>query len=649
MKKVFCLVILYLISHFVLGQNRIDSLKNKLQDVKSGPERASILADICIAYRLTAPDSAIVYGDSAISLARKTNNPFAEYKALAGKSWAYNSMGNVSFSMTNAYKALDIGRNIKMDKTNFSMAYNAIGSGYRILKQFDKALEFYYREIALYKTDQPDIGNISGLLGLTSTYLNLHQLDSASFYLKRAQLMNEKLNYDYPVVMLILGNLEEEKGNLDKSLVFYRNSIERSKTDQIFRHMPDAYNGISRVFIRKNQRDSSIFYARKGLEAGKRLSRKSGIMESSELLAELYEPVDSKKALEYFKLAAAAREEVFGLVSIQSVESILSQEKDRQQELEAAKAAYKNQLRQYGLAGGLIALLIISILLYRNNRRKHKNNILLESQKAEIENALSQLKSTQAQLIQSEKMASLGELTVGIAHEIQNPLNFVNNFSEVNEELLTEMKDELNKGNIEDAKEIANDAIENQQKILHHGKRAEAIVKGMLQHSRQSTGKKEPTDINALCDEYLRLSYHGFRAKDKTFKVEIKTDFDNTIDKINMVPQDIGRVVLNLINNAFYAVNEKTKLQSASYGPRVIVQTKKINNNIEIRVADNGNGIPQNIVDKIFQPFFTTKPTGSGTGLGLSLSYDIVKAHGGELKVESEDGKGTNFIIHIPD
>ena len=266
----------------------------------------------------------------------------------------------------------------------------------------------------------------------------------------------------------------------------------------------------------------------------------------------------------------------------------------------------------------------------------------------QVEARTFELKASQSQLIQSEKMASLGELTAGIAHEIQNPLNFVNNFSEVNKELLTEMKEEINKGNLDDAKAIANDVIANEEKINHHGKRADAIVKGMLQHSRSSSGVKEPTDINALADEYLRLAYHGLRAKEKSFNATMNTDFDETIGNINIIPQDIGRVILNLITNAFYAVDEKKKQTGNDYEPTVSVSTKKDGSNIFITVKDNGNGIPDAIREKIFQPFFTTKPTGQGTGLGLSLAYDIIKAHGGDLKVKSETGNGTNFIIQLP-
>jgi len=277
-----------------------------------------------------------------------------------------------------------------------------------------------------------------------------------------------------------------------------------------------------------------------------------------------------------------------------------------------------------------------------------KQNEVITEQRNTLEKTLSELRLTQNQLIQSEKMASLGELTAGIAHEIQNPLNFVNNFSEVNSELIGEMKDELIKGNITEAKTIAEQIDENEQKIIHHGKRADAIVKGMLQHSRTSTGKKEPTNINSLADEYLRLSYHGLRAKDKEFNATMNTDFDQSMGNFNIIPQDIGRLLLNLYNNAFYAVTEKKKQQPEGYEPTVSVSTKKIGDKVEVRVKDNGNGMPQKVVDKIFQPFFTTKPTGVGTGLGLSLSYDIVKAHGGEIKVETKEGEGSELIILLP-
>jgi signal transduction histidine kinase len=268
------------------------------------------------------------------------------------------------------------------------------------------------------------------------------------------------------------------------------------------------------------------------------------------------------------------------------------------------------------------------------------------AQAKEIEKAYRDLKATQAQLIQSEKMASLGELTAGIAHEIQNPLNFVNNFSELSNELIDEMKTELDKGEVREAIIIAEDIKQNLEKINHHGKRADAIVKGMLAHSRTSTGQRELTDINALAGEYLRLSWHGLKAKDPSFNVSLHFEPDELLPKLNVVPQDIGKVLLNLINNAFYAVDEKRKSGMEGYEPSVTISTRKEKDKVEIKVRDNGNGIPEKVLDKIFQPFFTTKPTGQGTGLGLSLAYDIVKAHGGEIKVETE--YGTVFIISLP-
>jgi len=348
---------------------------------------------------------------------------------------------------------------------------------------------------------------------------------------------------------------------------------------------------------------------------------------------------------------------------LQSILNIIQQD-------ESIPAEQKNVILQ-SLKNADKELEITAFKLDRTEKVKRTTAILLEETIEELEQkrkaieesnialtkSLEELKAAQAQLVQSEKMASLGELTAGIAHEIQNPLNFVNNFSEVSNELLDEMKIEIDNGNYEEVKVITNDVKQNLEKILHHGKRADGIVKGMLQHSRSSTGAKEPTDINVLADEYLRLAYHGLRAKDTFFNVTMHTDFDETLGLINIIPQDIGRVILNLITNAFYSITEKKKQDPDRFDPVVTISTKKINarpddpverDKVKITVKDNGNGIPKKVLDKIFQPFFTTKPTGQGTGLGLSLSYDIVKAHGGELKVETNEGEGSEFIILLP-
>jgi len=400
---------------------------------------------------------------------------------------------------------------------------------------------------------------------------------------------------------------------------------------------------MSSLFINTGKTDSAIHYANivaRSWDLGN--SERKNILEAIDNLATVYKLTGNKDSIiKYAELNQKLKDSFYGVDKDREIQNISFNDRLTKEELLASQAKYRSRIQEYGLSAGLCALLLIAALLWRSNQNKQKS-------KAEIEKAYSELKATQTQLIQSEKMASLGELTAGIAHEIQNPLNFVNNFSEVNKELMIEMKEEIDKGNMEGVKTLANDIIDNEEKINHHGKRADAIVKGMLQHSRTSEGLKEPADINALADEYLRLSFHGFRAREKTFNVAIKTDFDNTIGKINMVAQDIGRVLLNLYNNAFYAVSEKKKQNPENYEPVVSVSTKKMHDKIEIIVRDNGSGISPQILNKIFQPFFTTKPAGAGTGLGLSLSYDTVRSHAGILKVESKEGEGTAFFVELP-
>ena len=372
---------------------------------------------------------------------------------------------------------------------------------------------------------------------------------------------------------------------------------------------------------------------------------RQSVLRDYKLLASLYEKTGQElKAKEVYKSFISLQDSISADQSKYRTISFETEQQITDNEIAISKLESENKLsaqsRNFTIGIAALLLILAGSIYYRFQSKKKANAVL--------EKTLTDLKSTQNQLIQSEKMASLGELTAGIAHEIQNPLNFVNNFSEVNKELLVELKDEIKKGNLDDVIAIADDVIANEERINHHGKRADAIVKGMLQHSRNTNNAtKEPTDINALADEYLRLAYHGLRAKDKTFNVTMKTDFDQSIGSINIIPQDMGRVILNLITNAFYVVDEKKKQQPQGFEPTVSVSTKKVNGKVELRVADNGNGIPQKILEKIFQPFFTTKPTGQGTGLGLSLSYDIVKAHGGELKVETKEKEGSEFIIQL--
>jgi len=486
---------------------------------------------------------------------------------------------------------------------------------------------------------------------LCGYYLDINKADSALHYARLSIETSDKLNiglYDMASICLtgaayaLAGDTANADSAFIKALSILPN-IKLSSLRSLF------YETYIKYLIQASRLKQAESFCRQFINLGNTANSNAIRLTAVVYMQQLFDALhQTDSAYYYSRQESKINAAIFSEGNINRLQALSFHEKLRKIEAMEEQTAYNNQIKEYILAVSLFFFIVIGIFLYRNNRQKHNANILLQEQKQKVENTLNELKSTQAQLVQSEKMASLGELTAGIAHEIQNPLNFVNNFSEINKELLTEMNEEIAKGNLDDAKAIAKDVIDNEEKINHHGKRADAIVKGMLLHSRSSSGIKEPTSINALADEYLRLAYHGLRAKDKTFNATLKTDFDSSIGNINIIAQDIGRVILNLINNAFYVVDEKKKQIGQSYEPIVSVSTQKTGEKIFISVKDNGNGIPSKVLDKIFQPFFTTKPTGQGTGLGLSLSYDIVKAHGGELKVETKDSEGSTFIIVLP-
>jgi signal transduction histidine kinase len=463
-------------------------------------------------------------------------------------------------------------------------------------------------------SDYTSIGTIHEAMGTVALRSKKREIASIEFeealkyYLMGLQI-NEKTKFNIDESHYNLGNVYTKLNRLQEARNSFETSLQIAKETHYKREIKNIYLGLSKIDSLQGSYKLAYEHYQKHI-----LYRDSlGDENNSKALVELKLQHDFDK-----KDAAAKTERIKKDAEVKRTRNL-----------------------QYTAIG---AFLVIAVFLFWNNRQKQKSKI-------KIKKAYDDLKGTQQQLVQSEKMASLGELTAGIAHEIQNPLNFVNNFSEVNRELIEELEGERSKANDERNEQAENELLknikDNEEKISHHGKRADAIVKGMLQHSQKSAGQKEPTDINALADEYLRLSYHGLRAKDKSFNAKFETHFDDSIGKINVIPQDIGRVVLNLINNAFYAVDEKMKSGVESYEPTVSVSTKKEKDKVEIKVRDNGNGIPQKVLDKIFQPFFTTKPTGQGTGLGLSLSYDIVKAHGGELKVDTKEGEYAEFIVTL--
>ncbi len=508
---------------------------------------------------------------------------------------------------------------------------------------YKKALSYSRAAVTLAKesTNLPLLA--INYITLGRTYMHLNQQDSA--------LLNLQSGYDCAVragdkrylgsILLNMGRVYLNMNNRETAKSYFKKALVESNDNFYFRGVVASDLALADLYKSSGQIDSSQYHIRHGLRVANYLNAPDLSLRCYTALVEIYKGTSIDSTVKYQSLIIRINNEIFNAKQAQQFQNIDFDEQQRLNELETTRKEFQSKLRTNILLGSTFTLVVIAFFLYRNSRTKQKA-------KQKVEEAYHQLKATQSQLIQSEKMASLGELTAGIAHEIQNPLNFVNNFSEVNKELLGEMSQEIEKGNLDEAKILARAVMENCEKVSHHGKRADAIVKGMLQHSRKSSGLKELTDINELCDEYLRLAFHGLRAKDKSFNAKFESYLDPAMPKMNVVPQEIGRVVLNLINNAFYAVSEKAKLQVTSYQPHVTVSNKNLGGKIEIRVTDNGSGIPESIKDKIFQPFFTTKPTGQGTGLGLSLSYDIVKAHGGELKVEARAEGGSEFIIELP-
>ncbi len=650
--KVLLLLLVFIVKSAIAQQVVIDSLKRELATAKEDTNKVNLLSELGKNYYLFKPDTAILLAQQAYLLSEKLKYPKGEALSLNRMAAAYSALGDYAKCLALFDKALAISKDLK-DPRGVVQAYNNVGNTYLTQRDYVKALE-YFRKAKVLLEQVPEIDLYPRMilsLNVGECFLHLHQYDSALLYLQTSYSKAKQLQFTdiYGDFERDLGEVEAAKNNWQAALAYFHQSITSYLAVEDLQDLSMTYNALADFYYKQQQQDSAIAYAKKALAAAQSSSYSQGVLDASKRLSEYYAGNDDKEAYHYLLLATAAKDSLFSQEKVKQVLSISFEQKQREQEMEAARKESRNQVIVAALVGMASVFLLLALVLYRNNRQKQHANALLQAQKHQIENTLLELKATQKQLIHSEKMASLGELTAGIAHEIQNPLNFVNNFSEVNSELITDLKNELAANNKEEALLIADDIKENEQKIIHHGRRAESIVKGMLQHSRSSSGKKEPTNINALVDESLRLSYHGLRAKDKAFNANYATDFDKNIDKVNIIPQDISRVLLNMFNNAFYAVKLLNPLKGEHYEPMVWVSTKKLNGKIEIIVKDNGNGIPQNIIDKIYQPFFTTKPAGQGTGLGLSLSYDIIKAHGGEIMVESKEGEGTAFRIVLPD
>ncbi|MGN6640113.1 MAG: ATP-binding protein [Mucilaginibacter sp.] len=641
MKKILLLALLFPFFKQAVAQDRYaDSLKRVLRSAKADTNKVNLLNDLTKYYTYTYPDSAMKYNGQALGLSQRLHFPAIEGGVLLIRGEALRLRDENAKSMQAFLRAKQLG-DLSGDNTLLYFAFQGIGLVCINVKDDQKALNNFFlvkaheKEIRWHPFDEEFLDT-----QIAIAFFGLNKLDSAAYFSHLGYLLDIKSKRQwYPLYEII--------SEIDMSKKQYKAAVNLvypfTLADDITIEKQMSSQRLARIYQRMGRLDSAIYFAKKALGVKKSNSQTHAYYGASRVLAQVYKAthqVDS--AFKYQSIVMAINDSLYNQQNAREFKDLVFSEQQHRLELAAAELNYRTRIKMYILIAALLVFALIGFITWGNSRRMQKAN-------NEISRALAELKSTQTQLIQSEKMASLGELTAGIAHEIQNPLNFVNNFSDVNREMLAELQEELDKGHVVDAKALAHDIEQNEEKINHHGKRADAIVKGMLQHSRTPAGQKESTDINALADEYLRLAYHGFRAKDKDFNAELVIQFDTKLRKVEAMPREIGRVLLNVINNAFYAVQQKSRTAGAGYKPKVELSTAHQNGSVIISVKDNGNGIPDAIKDKIMQPFFTTKPTGEGTGLGLSLSYDIVvKGHGGKIDVNTKEGNGSEFIISLP-
>ena len=659
----FCCYWLNLPSVFAQQQKNADSLaiiyyQNKLTDTA----KLSLLRDLSF-NELQDLAKGLMYAEELILLAEQMKDNAYLRMGYFLKGTKKRMLGSLDEALAAYIKSIEIAIKIK-NLRGEGEAYSAIGDIYSEANNYPNALIYYRKAYYVLNTFKNDSLIAPILLNTGDVFLKIGNPDSAFLYATGAKILFDKIK-DPTGIAYSLGNIGMVYASIGKNKLAEQNINEAIA---ILEGTQDYYPicvyliSMADVYLNKGDNKAALNYTLRSLGLAEQNGLKQQIADASLKLSELYEK-DGKfdDAYKYYKNHIENRDSINNISSVQTMADLRTNYEVSQKQLEVniLNEQKRNQNILVLFLGIILSLaLFILLILLRNNQNKQKAYRILnlqkqetELQKAKAEDALTELQLTQKHLIQSAKMASLGELTAGIAHEIKNPLNFVNNFSEVSVELVDELREgalkKLSAPDQAEAALILNDIADNLKKILHHGQRADSIVKGMLQHSRPSTGKRELTDINALASEYLRLSYNGLSAKDK-FNINFTSAFDESIGRIEVVYQDMSSVLLNLFNNAFYSVLQKKEKGIEKYEPLVSVTTKRDDNEIEIYVKDNGSGIRQGVIDKIFQPFFTTKPTGQGTGLGLSLSYDIIKAHRGELKVETKEGEFAVFIIRLP-
>lgn len=649
-----------------LSYQFVDSVLSKIYKEKE-PRKRLVYGMSMIRSGIEAePLYMLEVGKKLYDIAKRIDDPVTESVAWSFYGQGYRLTGNYVKALESHNKAIQIAETVT-DKSLIAYAYNQLGHIYKDRDDTSKALSLYWNSKYFAELGKNYLVQGYACMNLGAVYLNANLFDSSLYYSQKAyeilQLEDEVAtliktqmsstltvsDIDMYILTNIASAYSKQKKFLEAEQYYSKAKMALQKNVINKRYLHILLYNQAQHFERKNILDSFLYYAKLSIKTIENTSFSYLSAKPAKLLSDYYEIVNPDSTVKYLKLYLKTNEIINSTRVTQQLQMMSFEEQQRREEIKQAEIIYRNKIQFLLLVVGLgIAGLFVG-MMYRNNRIKQKANNELKQKTKKLEDALTRLSSTQSQLIQSEKMASLGELTAGIAHEIQNPLNFINNFSEVNQDLLAELKTAVEKGDWDEVKLLAADVQANEDKITHHGKRADAIVKGMLQHSRHSTGQKEATDINALCDEYLRLAYHGLRASDKGFNAQLSTSLDPAVGVVSVMVQELGRVILNLINNAFYAVHERKQKEGAGFTPEVTITTQRVADQIMIKVADNGGGIPAAVKEKIFQPFFTTKPTGKGTGLGLSLSYDIItKGHQGKIELETAEGVGTTFTIILP-
>lgn len=639
----------------------IDSLLQKLSSLPD-TSKTLLYEDLALRVMNTDPTSAMNYGKKGLALAQTINYPLGEARNINRIGTILRANGRYADALTNYFAALSISEKLD-DKVGIAKIYNSIGILYAEQNESERAIEYYQKAKKIAKEiDNKRLVQIF-LLNIGTDYAFLNQLDSAAYYTQKAYTLAKSTKANNVNVLLMnLGNINYRQNNFSEALKYYHQSIPLSIKRHDNRMLSQTYFEMARLFKDTNQADSAVYYAQNALNFANESNNLRYKYQTNSLLSDIYSSTNTKKAFTYYKESVTLRDSLFNIEKATNLRNIEFNEEMRQQELKDAKEESRTNQKLGLLLGLSIGLLLTAFVLYRNNIQKSRANASLaqknediEEQRSKLEQSLRQLKITQNQLLQSEKLASLGELTAGIAHEIQNPLNFVTNFSETSLEIIEELEELISKDEVTEEdkiifKETLAEVKVSQNSILNHGQRASSIVTGMLEHSRGHTGEQREIDINKLCDEYTRLSFHGMRAKNKSFNAAFTLELEPDLPTFFGVAQDISRVLLNLINNAFYTVNKKRETQIEGYIPTVTIKTKAIKDEyLEIAVSDNGNGMTEEVKQKIFQPFFTTKPTGEGTGLGLSLSYDIItKGNNGTMEVETELNHGSTFTIKLP-